>query len=172
MTGVSLSAFLQFQTDMNKRLDAINSSVRAASSADLQSSVVGITGSIVGQNNKTVCCQLPGPPGGFEWHVRRISLGVDLDGLTTSVTQQGTVVLGKGSVSLGTGGVYTIGTPNTFIEITRTSVMPDAITFSASECVIRSQEAIVVAWVSGIGTITIDGDVEQVPSHGYVGLEA
>lgn len=166
MSGVTLQAFANMQADLNGRLDAI----KAAVSAVPNSKVVSISGSIAGQNNKTVCCSIPGPPGGFEWHVRRISLGTTLDN-TTGITQQGTLILGKGTVSLSTGGVYVANTQNTFIEITRTSVVPDAVTFSESECVIRSGENIILAWVSGVGQLVVDGDMEQIPAHGYVGAE-
>lgn len=166
-SGITAQMFMGLQADLNGKLDSIKNAVTPSQ----QAFTVSVSGSILGQNSKTVCCSIPGPPGGFEWHLRRISLGTSLDN-SAGISQQGTLILGKGTISLVAGGVYIANTQNTFIEITRTTVVPDAVTFSESECVFRSGENIIFAWVSGVGQLIIDGDVQQIPAHGFAPAEA
>lgn len=128
---------------------------------------VPIVGSIVGDQAGTVATMLPGPEGGVEWHVRRISFAPQL---TASVAAQGTLIVGRGTglalKSQGSGDVVGIGGGNQsfqFIEITRTTTVPNALLFSNTQCVIRYPMNLIVVWVSGGGQLVIDGDAEEIP---------
>lgn len=129
---------------------------------------VPLVGSILGDQAGTVATMIGGPEGGVEWHVRRISFAPQL---TASVSAQGTLIVGKGTglalKSQGSGDVVGIGGGQQsfqFIEITRTTTVPNALLFSNTQCVIRYPMNLIVVWVSGGGQLVIDGDAEELPT--------
>jgi hypothetical protein len=151
---------------VGEKLDDIKHAVRRYSTPVEQS--VPMQGSLVGTSTTTAICQIGGPEGGVEWHIRRISLGQQLG--ASSVTA-GTIIVGKGAAQSGvftTSGATYVGIQ--FVEVTRTTTVPNAILFSKNQFVVKYPSNILVVWVDGTGTLIIDGDASEIPLGDQHGL--
>lgn len=127
-----------------------------------------IRGSVAGIANQTAGVNIPGPEGGLEWHVRRITFAPPLQGgRPVAVTTQGTVIVGRGTglVFGANGTVPNLG--GNFEEITRTSTVPNALLFSRGQCAINYPENLIVLWDSGTAGVTLQvaGDALEVPQN-------
>ena len=137
---------------------------------------VPIVGNLNGNGSDTVAYNLAGPEGGVEWHVRRITFAPQLG---ASVSAQGTLLLGKGTglalASQGSGRVVGTGSglqSFQFIEIARTTTVPNTILFSGGQCIVRYPLNLIAVWVAGNGQIVIDGDAYEIPAYAMSRAEA
>jgi hypothetical protein len=128
-----------------------------------------IRGSVVGIAAATAGVNIPGPEGGLEWHVRRITFAPPLQGgRPVAVTTQGTVIVGRGTglAFNPTTGVMPLAGVG-FEEITRTSTVPNALLFSRGQCAINYPENLVILWDAGTAGVTlqVSGDALEVPQN-------
>jgi hypothetical protein len=95
---------------------------------------------------------LDGPGGGLMWNVTRISIGPPPGGV---ITTAGTFIVYRGSAGANAG-----------IEVTRTTTVPNMLTFPRRSFTIRHPEVVWVAWQGGAAgaTLVVDGQAEQFPT--------
>jgi hypothetical protein len=93
-----------------------------------------------------------GPPGGMMWNVTRISIGPPPGGV---VSTPGVFIVYRGSAGANAG-----------IEVTRTTTVPNMLTFPRRSFTIRHPEVVWVAWQGGAAgaTLVVDGQAEQFPT--------
>ena len=157
---------LDIGADISASLGELSSSVSALSRQS-RSKVVPIVGSIVGISGQVAATTLPGPDGGFEWDIRRISFAPPLlAGALVSVGTPGTLLIGKSSglrtSSQGSGQLIVGGTD--WIEVARTTTVPNAILFSRGQFILHYPLNLAVLWASGTAgvTLSIDGNAIEV----------
>lgn len=107
---------------------------------------------------------LGGPTGGNLWFVRRISIMPSP--LTSSVSLGSGFFILKG-VHTGAAGAATLAVP---IDVAPT--LPNTVTYGSGEFVIRHPDHLIVAWISGTGTVSLDIDVVEQPIEGEEELVA
>lgn len=172
--GFSIDAALAVGVRLGDALDRQNDLLAAAARREYRRSISQL-GSINAAASANAVRTMDGPSGGFEWHIRRISFGPTIGG---TVSTQGTLLVGKGmglqSSGVGAGGGQLVGTGGgSFVEITRTTVVPNALTFSSGQAVLRFPENLIVVWESGAGgPLVIDCDLEEMLVGHQVGEEA
>jgi hypothetical protein len=159
--GINVEAGMALGLRLASGIEAQNQLLRDQMRQNYRRSVplVGGLAGIVGQTAVKV---LQGPEGGFEWHLRRITFAPPISG---TIATQGTLIVGKGtglqtSGANGEGQLVGSGGGN-FIEITRTSTVPNTITLSSTQGVIKYPNNLIVLWVAGSGQLVIDGDCEE-----------
>lgn len=156
------NALLQLGVSLGGKLDLLNRQLQRQAEVSYRRSIPFV-GGLAGINGQTAVKVLQGPEGGFEWHVRRLSLAPPLSG---TVSQQGTLIIGKGTglQTSGQGGEgQLVGTGGgNFTEVTRVTTVPNAITFSSTQLVLKYPMNLIVLWVNGQGQLSIDGDAEEI----------
>ena len=171
--GIDIQA--QIEAGIGSRLDRLTGSVGQLR-RDGYRRTVPLIGSLVGISGQTAATNIPGPEGGFEYHLRRLSIAPTLGGV--QVSAQGTLIVAKGQgISLqsqGSGQAVNLTTLAQAVEVTRTSTIPNMITWGGAEFVLRYPEQLIILWASGTAgcTLLIDGDAQEVYSTSLMGAEA
>jgi hypothetical protein len=130
---------------------------------------IHIQGSLTGIGSGTAVTTIPGPEGGKEWHLRRLTFAPNL-GIACGT--QGTILVGlSAGAPTNAQGSGTLVGQSQIIEVARTPQgsstvggAPGYFTFSHSQVVIRPPLNIVVCWVSGTDKcpLILDGEVEEI----------
>ena len=165
---LDLNAGAGIAAELGSKLDRIAGGIDRLDLQNYPQRAIHVQGSIVGVGSQNAFTTIPGPEGGKEWHLRRLTFAPQIG---TAVGTAGTIVVGlsAGVLTSAQGSGQLVG-GQSMIEVCRnpqsggTGGAPCYFTFSHSQVVIRPPLNIVCAWLSGTDTVplVIDGEVEEV----------